>query len=223
MTVRVRVPSWAAGPPGVVLNGTPLRGTVTGGWITVLRRWAQDDRLEVTLPMRLAFHPAPDAPSVQAASYGPVVLAGRGVGTGYADPDAAADAIDDAALLEIVRHPASAEAAPPQPPPLPLLDTASVRRTAARPMTFAATADGRPVTLVPVARAQHEAFTVYWRTQAELGHLPPDRIPELSYWKKSQAPPRAADEIAGALRARVPRFVRLFRRYRPGIGNSVTA
>jgi DUF1680 family protein len=164
MALRVRVPSWAAGRPGVVLNGAPLRNSVAGGWITVLRRWAQGDSLEVTLPMRLAFHPAPDAPSVQAASYGPVVLAGRGVGTADAAPDAAADAADNAALLEAVRHPASAEAALPQPPPLPLLDTASVRRTAARPMTFAATADGRPVTLVPVARAQHEPFTVYWRT-----------------------------------------------------------
>jgi hypothetical protein len=115
--------------------------------------------------MRLAFHPAPDAPSVQAATYGPVVLAG-GVGAAYAAADAAVDTVNDAALLDIVRHPATAEteASVPQPPPLPVLDTASVRRTAAQPMTFAATADGRPVTLVPVARAQHEAFTVYWQT-----------------------------------------------------------
>jgi uncharacterized protein len=168
MVLRVRVPSWAAGPPGVVLNGAPLRGTVTGGWISVLRRWAQGDRLEVTLPMRLAFHPAPDAPSVQAATYGPVVLAGAGAGAAYAAADAAVDAVNDVALIDIVRHPAAAEAAAaaPQPPPLPLLDTASVRRGAARPMTFAATADGQPVTLVPVARAQHEPFTVYWRTSS---------------------------------------------------------
>jgi uncharacterized protein len=164
MTIRVRVPSWAAGPPGVVLNGAPLRGTVTGGWVSVLRRWAPGDRLEVTLPMGLTFHPAPDAPFVQAASYGPVVLAGRGVGAGYAAADAATDAADDTDLLNIVKHPAEAEAGLPRLPALPLLDPASVRRTAAQPMTFAATADGAPVTLVPVARAQHEPFTVYWRT-----------------------------------------------------------
>lgn len=164
MVIRVRVPSWTAGPPGVALNGVPLRDAAAGGWVSVLRRWAPGDRLEVTLPMRLAFHPAPDVPSVQAASYGPVVLAGAGVGAGYAAPDAAADAADDAALVEMVRHPAEAGTAAPQPPPLPLLDTASVRRSAAQPMTFAATADGRPVTLVPVARARHEPFTVYWQT-----------------------------------------------------------
>jgi DUF1680 family protein len=165
MTLRVRVPSWAAGPPGVALNGAQLEGTVTSGWVTILRRWTPGDRLEVMLPMRLAFHPAPDAPSVQAASYGPVVLAGRGVGAAYASPDAATDAVNDATLLDIVKHPAEAEDAPaPRVPVLPLLETASVRRSAASPMTFAATADGRPVALVPVARARHEPFTVYWRT-----------------------------------------------------------
>jgi len=168
MTLRVRVPSWAAGPPGVVLNGAPLRGTVAGGWITILRHWQQGDRLEVTLPMRLAFHLAPDAPSVQAVSYGPVVLAGRGVGAAYAAAGAATDAIDNAALLNGIRHPAATQTAP-HPPPLPLLDTASVHRTAGQPMAFTATADGHPVTLVPVARAAHEPFTVYWQTSQGQG------------------------------------------------------
>jgi hypothetical protein len=147
-----------------VLNGAPLQGTVEGDWVTVLRRWQPGDRLEVTLPMRLAFHLAPDAPSVQAVSYGPVVLAGRGVGATYADAEAATDAIDNTAILNSIRHPAAAQTAP-RPPSLPLLDTASVRRAAAQPMAFTATADGHPVTLVPVARARHEPFAVYWQTR----------------------------------------------------------
>jgi uncharacterized protein len=56
--------------------------------------------------------------------------------------------------------------------PLPVLDSASVRRTAAQPMTFEATADGKPITMVPVARAQHKHFTVYWRTAADDLKLP---------------------------------------------------
>jgi hypothetical protein len=113
--------------------------------------------------MRLAFHLAPDAPSVQAVSYGPVVLAGRGVGAAYADADAATDAIGNAAILNSIRHPAATQATP-VPPPLPRLDTASVHRVTSQPMAFTATADGHPVTLVPVARAKHEPFTVYWQT-----------------------------------------------------------
>ncbi len=47
---------------------------------------------------------------------------------------------------------------------MPLLDTASVRRAGQQPMTFSAVADGKPVTLIPVARAHHQHYTVYWRT-----------------------------------------------------------
>ena len=31
-------------------------------------------------------------------------------------------------------------------------------------MTFAAVANGQPVTLIPVSRAAHEYYTVYWQT-----------------------------------------------------------
>jgi DUF1680 family protein len=160
MILRVRVPSWTAADPTVILNGTPLRDTVipasagtgagpvgagtgagpAGGWVVVSRRWRPGDWLQITLPMRLAFTSAPDAPSVQAVTYGPVVLSGL-----YGATYAAAKA----------------------PAPLPVIDPTSVRRVAAEPMTFEASADGRRVTMIPVARAQHEPYTVYWQTRAE--------------------------------------------------------
>ena len=171
MILRVRVPSWTAGPPGVVLNGTSLRdavvpsGSGAGGWVVVTRHWHPGDWLEVTLPMRLAFNPAPDDPAVQAVSYGPVVLSGR-YGASYAEP------ADVPAL--VASPPASGQGHVFVPgvssagaiAPLPVLDTASVRRTAAQPMTFGATADGQRITMVPVARAQHEPYTVYWQTSS---------------------------------------------------------
>ena len=48
-------------------------------------------------------------------------------------------------------------------------------------MTFQATADGKHVTLIPVARAQHQHYTVYWNTTPARqpgrpgtgGHYPP--------------------------------------------------
>jgi uncharacterized protein len=82
--------------------------------------------------MRLAFEPTPDHPSVQAVTYGPVVLSG----VYPADPG----------------------------PATPVLEPGSVQRTAAVPMTFGATANGRPVALTPVSRAAHEYYTVYWQT-----------------------------------------------------------
>jgi len=84
--------------------------------------------------MQLVFEPTPDLPSVQAAVYGPIVLSG-------------VYATDPGELT-------------------PVLDTASVHRAAAQPMAFeaAAPARGRPIRLIPVARAAHEYYTVYWQT-----------------------------------------------------------
>ena len=156
MTLRVRVPSWTAGTPGVVLNGTSLRNAVvprgTGGWVAVSRRWRPGDWLEVTLPMRLAFTSTPDDPAVQAVTYGPVVLSGL-YGASYARAaDRTAPVAGDAVAGGAVDA-------------LPVLDVTSVRRIAGRPLTFAATADARRVTMVPVARAQHQHYTVYWQTR----------------------------------------------------------
>jgi uncharacterized protein len=148
MTLRVRVPNWVAGPPLIRLNGLAIPGpdgpdspaaaslaaAPPGGWIAIRRWWRTGDVLEVTLPMRLAFERTPDRPSVLAAIYGPVVLSG-------------VYATDPGDLT-------------------PVLDTASVRRTAAQPMAFEAAAKShrKPVRLIPVARAAHEYYTVYWQT-----------------------------------------------------------
>ena len=136
MTLRVRVPNWTAGPPGVRLNGAVLLVVRTGGWIALRRRWRTGDLLEVTLPMRLTLEPTPDHPAVQAVTYGPVVLS----------------AVDRTSPGELT----------------PTLDPTSVRRIAAQPMTFEAAAThqagGKPLTLIPVSRAAHEYYTVYFQT-----------------------------------------------------------
>jgi uncharacterized protein len=77
MTVRVRIPAWAAGAALATVNGRRAgRAAPPGSWLAVTRRWRAGDRLEVTLPMRLELNPTPDDPAVQAVTYGPVVLNG---------------------------------------------------------------------------------------------------------------------------------------------------
>ena len=183
MDLRVRVPGWTAGPPEVVLNGTPLRNAVVpagpaGGWAVVSRHWQPGDWLTVTLPMSLTFNPAPDNPAVQAVSYGPVVLSGLyGAGYAAAGPAPGTAAAPSTASPRSTASPPTGNAAGNSAPggvpgvtgegqatALPVLDTASVRRTTANPMTFEATADAQPITLIPVSRAQHEPYTVYWQT-----------------------------------------------------------
>ena len=131
LTLRVRVPAWTDGPPVVALNGAMIPAAPAAGWIAIRRRWQAGDVLAVTLPMRLAFEPTPDHPTVQAVTYGPVVLSGV--------------------------YPANPGA------PTPSLEVSSVQQTATQPMTFGALSGGKPVTLIPVSRAAHEYYTVYWQ------------------------------------------------------------
>jgi DUF1680 family protein len=132
ITLRVRVPGWAAGPPGVRLNGTEITQPPGPGWIAINRRWRAGDLLEVTLPMKLTPEPAPDHPAVQALTYGPVVLSAV--------------------------YPANPG------PVTPRLKVTEVGRTAAQPMAFGASANGKPVRMIPVSRAAHEYYTVYFET-----------------------------------------------------------
>jgi DUF1680 family protein len=135
MALRVRIPSWVAAPPRVLLNGAGIRGMaapVPGSWLVVERAWQSGDCLEVTLPMRLTMNPTPDDPGVQALTYGPVVLSG-----GYGGRSVMS---------------------------MPTLQTTSVRLMSARPLAFQAVADNAAVTLIPVARMHHQHYNVYWRT-----------------------------------------------------------
>ena len=45
----------------------------------------------------------------------------------------------------------------------PVLETASVQRAAAQPMTFEAISGAKPARLIPISRAAHESYTVYWQ------------------------------------------------------------
>jgi len=48
-------------------------------------------------------------------------------------------------------------------PLTPQLDMASVRRTAAQPMTFEGVVNRKPVTLLPIGRVAHEYYTTYFQ------------------------------------------------------------
>ncbi|MFF5533501.1 beta-L-arabinofuranosidase domain-containing protein [Streptomyces cinerochromogenes] len=62
---------------------------------------------------------------------------------------------------------------------LPRLDTASIRQASADPLRFTATADGKAVTLLPIARVHHQYYDVYWLTGR-----PPSPPPEFAAWHR---------------------------------------
>ncbi len=133
MAIRIRLPGWLAGPARAWVNGEPLPGPHTAGtWLVIEREWRPGDRVDVSLPMTLGLNRTPDQPSVQAVTYGPVVLSG-----GYGSVESMF---------------------------MPWLNPGSVTRIPGRQLRFQAAVNGQPVTLIPIARMQHQHYNVYWLT-----------------------------------------------------------
>lgn len=75
--INLRIPYWAGGG-SVKVNGRVLPVFAGNSSYLVLRGpWKNGDRIELSLPMQLHAAPMPDDESIQAAMYGPLVLAAR--------------------------------------------------------------------------------------------------------------------------------------------------
>ncbi len=134
LTLRVRVPKWVAGPPVVSLNGAPLQGLPGAG----PSGWVALRRRWQAGDVLLVTLPMQLA--VEPTPDHPAVQAltyGPVVLSGVYGSD-----------------PGSLT---------PQLEMASIRRTAAQPMTFEGVAGHKPVKLIPIGRAAHEYYTTYFQ------------------------------------------------------------
>jgi uncharacterized protein len=74
--IHVRIPGWIASGGSVRVNGKELEAFAqAGGYLTLTRTWHDGDKVEVMLPMALWTQPLPGDVTLQAAMYGPLVLA----------------------------------------------------------------------------------------------------------------------------------------------------
>jgi hypothetical protein len=77
MPIRVRIPYWATSGATIAINGKKQEiAAKPGSYATLDQTWHDGDKITVSLPMSLHAAPTPDDPTVRAAMYGPVVLAG---------------------------------------------------------------------------------------------------------------------------------------------------
>ncbi len=135
------------------INGTGLPAFASpGSYLTLNGVWKSGDKIELSLPMSLHIDAMPDDQSIQAAMYGPLVLAGRFepvtkdmtyIGSGPKDPpskvpDITADASRPVAWLE---------------------------PDATQPLSFHAIGQSQPITLVPLNQIFHERYAVYWKVK----------------------------------------------------------
>ncbi len=76
--LKVRVPYWATSGVTVAINGQPVTVEATPStYYTLEHAWKAGDVITVDMPMTLHVDQAPDDKQVQAAMYGPLVLAVR--------------------------------------------------------------------------------------------------------------------------------------------------
>lgn len=150
-TIHVRIPSWVADGGSVKINGHELEAFgQPGSYLALTREWRDGDTVELALPMKLAAEPLPGDPTLRAAVYGPLVLAGNlgpgptsgpmkigGYDTGPKDPGPAA----------------------PNPAGWPEL-------VSAKDLTFrtSGSAGAAALEVKPMYRIKDEKYAVYWGT-----------------------------------------------------------
>jgi len=150
--INLRIPYWASGG-SVKINGDPLLAfSSPSSYLALNRVWKSGDRIELSLPMGLHTAPMPDDQTVQAMMYGPLVLAGRfdPVSKEMMYGDYEPKPADQYKVPEIVSDPAN--------------PTAWIR-AAKQPLTFQASGQSQPITLVPLYTIIPERYAVYWKVQ----------------------------------------------------------
>ena len=153
LAINLRVPYWTQGG-SVKINGAPLPAFASpSSYLTLNRVWKTGDKIELSLPMGLHIDSMPDDETIQAAMYGPLVLAGRFEAvtkemtfSGYGPKSGTQGKVPD-----IVADPAR--------------PAAWMEPDSKQPVTFHAVGQPQPITLVPLNQVIHERYAVYWKVK----------------------------------------------------------
>jgi DUF1680 family protein len=147
--LKLRIPYWAKSG-SVKVNGSPIPAFADPGSYLVLRGpWKNGDRIELSLPMSLHAAPMPDRESLQAAMYGPLVLAAR---------------FEEEPREKWYRHFTSEEKQEPAPTLQfngKLDDPARWLEPASGKLTFRAVSQNQAVPFLPLSGIVHERYSVY--------------------------------------------------------------
>lgn len=156
MDLNIRIPWWATAGGTVKVNGAKVGAfSSPSSYLTLDRTWKDGDRVEVSLPMSLRLESMPDDKTLQAAMYGPLVLAGR-LGT--------------EGLTKSMFYSESETSPKGDPIPAPVIDTNHggsvdwLKPVSGEPLTFQTTGQPQNITLVPLYKLFGERYAVYWKT-----------------------------------------------------------
>ena len=153
--LKLRVPYWAKSG-SVKVNGHPVPAFADPSSYLVLRGpWKNGDRIELNLPMHLHAAPMPDKESLQAAMYGPLVLAAR---------------FEEEPREKWYRHFRAEEKQEPAPTLQfkgKLDDPASWLEPAGGRLEFHASSQNQAVAFVPMSSIVHERYSVYQEVDSQ--------------------------------------------------------
>ena len=151
LAINLRIPYWTQGG-SVKVNGEVLPAfSSPSSYLTLNRVWKSGDKIELSLPMGLHIDPMPDDGTIQAAMYGPLVLAGRfdAVTKEMTYGDYEPKPGDQKKVADIVAD----ESKP----------TSWIEQDAKQPLVFHTAGQDQPQTLVPLYQVIHERYAVYWK------------------------------------------------------------
>lgn len=171
---KIRVPYWATDGVQISINGQAQDITASpSSYVTLARQWKNGDAIVIDIPLTLHLAPAPDDKEVQAAMYGPLVLAARlgteGLTTTMIYGGEGPRGFDDGYPMPVIdmrphSHPGPdgkpIAAAPPSP------DAVWFERTEDSPLyplQFHTKGRGPVHTLVPLSHITDERYSVYLR------------------------------------------------------------
>jgi DUF1680 family protein len=154
LAINLRIPYWTQGG-SVKINGSLLPAFASpSSYLTLNRIWKTGDKIELSLPMALHIHSMPDDETIQAAMYGPLVLAGRFDAvskdmtySGYGPKSGTQSKVPD--ILADPGRPA-----------------AWIEPDSKQPLIFHAVGQAQPLTLVPLNQVIHERYAVYWKVKS---------------------------------------------------------
>ncbi|HYH02855.1 MAG TPA: beta-L-arabinofuranosidase domain-containing protein, partial [Bacillota bacterium] len=72
--LKLRVPDWVKGEASVKINGKSATVLPVQGYLEIVRQWADNDTVELTLPLEVGVSRLPDDPDMVAFTFGPLVL-----------------------------------------------------------------------------------------------------------------------------------------------------
>jgi uncharacterized protein len=160
MALNIRIPYWVEKGAVIKVNGERVNvAAAPKTYAKIQRRWANGDKVEVSLPMRLRTEPTPDDPTMQAAMFGPLVLAGNMGNAGLRD--------------EMIYGPQGPEELkkgqnPPPPPEIKSSKKDSVawlEPVPGKAQEFRTVGQSQNYNLVPFYKIFKDRYTLYWKVE----------------------------------------------------------